>query len=182
VSNLREGRGPRVAAVPPGDDRQRLVCPDCGYVAYENPRIVVGTVCRWAGRILLCRRAIEPRCGYWTLPAGYLERHERPEEGARREAWEEARARVTVGPLMAVYSLVRISQVQLIYCGRLASPELMPGPESEAVALFTWDEIPWDELAFPTVRWALERDRAVGDSSMVIAASNPEPELPPERW
>ena len=138
-----------------GDDRERLTCRDCGFVAYENPKIVVGSVVAADGGVLLCRRAIEPRHGFWTLPAGYLEMHETVEEGARREAWEEARARITLEGLLAVYSIARLGQVQLMYRARLAEPGFAAGPESLDVRVFAWDEIPWDEIAFPTVRWAL---------------------------
>lgn len=153
-------KGPRVRRVPEGDDKPRLVCPECDYVAYENPKIVVGSVITHGDRILLCRRAIEPRRGFWTLPAGYLELHESPEEGAKREALEEACASIELEGLLAVYSIARISQVQLMFRGRLTSPEIAPGPESLEVALVRWDEIPWSELAFPSVHWALTHFQA----------------------
>lgn len=145
--------------VPEGDERERHVCATCGWIHYVNPKIVVGAVCRLDRRILLCRRAIDPRAGYWTIPAGYLEEHERPEAGAAREAMEEATAEIAIDALLAVYAVPRISQVQLIYRARLARPEIAAGPESEAVGLYAWDEIPWRELAFPTVGWALEHFR-----------------------
>ncbi len=148
---------------PEQDDRERLVCERCGFVDYDNPKIVVGSVATWEDRILLCRRAIDPRDGYWTLPAGYLEQNESPEAGALREAWEEARARLEIDQLLATYAITRISQVQLIYRARLVTPEVSAGPESRAVGLFTWDEIPWDELAFPSVRWALDHFRQTMD-------------------
>lgn len=158
--------GPRVVRVPDGDDRERRVCPDCGFVDYENPKIVVGSVATWQGRVLLCRRAIPPRRGYWTLPAGYLELNESPEEGALREAWEEARARLEIEGLLAVYSVRRISQVQMFYRARLAVPEVAAGPESEEVALFDWGAIPWGDLAFPTVHWALEAHARRGNGPL----------------
>lgn len=171
----KAGGGPRIHRIPEYDDRPRLVCPDCGYIAYENPRIVVGSVCRWEdGRILLCRRAIPPRLGYWTLPAGYLELDETAEQGARREAWEEARAQLELDSLLAVYSLRHINQVQLIYRARLLNSDVSAGPESQTVALFEWDEIPWDELAFPSVRWSLNHDREAEGSRVWAAAGNPE--------
>src|SRR5271156_4529673 len=108
-------RGPSSRAIPEGDDRERLVCVECGFVLYDNPKIVVGSVARWGDRILLCRRAINPRRGFWTLPAGYLELNEATAEGARREAQEEALADIAIDGLLAVYSIPRISQVQLIY-------------------------------------------------------------------
>lgn len=141
--------------VPDGDDRRRLVCDTCGFVQYENPLIVVGSVVGWQDHILLCRRAIPPRKGYWTLPAGYLELGESPEAGAMREAWEEARAELEIDQLLAVYAIPRISQVQLIYRARLKHPRVEPGPESEEVGLFRFDEIPYDDIAFPSVHWAL---------------------------
>ena len=148
-------RGPSVVAIPEGDNRERMVCPDCGFINYENPKIVVGSVCLWEGRILLCRRAINPRRGFWTLPAGYLELHESTPAGAIREAWEEAQAKITIDGLLAVYDIPRISQVQIMYRARLVTPDVAAGPESLEVKLFAWEEIPWDELAFPSVRWAL---------------------------
>jgi len=155
MSEDHEASGPRQRLVPEGDDRERLVCPDCGYIAYENPLIVVGAVATWQDRILLCRRAIPPRKGYWTIPAGFLERGESPSEGAVREAWEEARARLSINALLAVYSLSDIYQVQLIYRAELLSPDVAAGPESAEVGLYCWDDIPWAELAFPTVEWSL---------------------------
>ncbi|MBX9751268.1 MAG: NUDIX hydrolase [Roseococcus sp.] len=146
----------RIPEGPPGvEDRERLVCGDCGYVAYENPKIVVGSVVAEAGRILLCRRAIDPRRGYWTLPAGYMELGETTEEGAKREAWEEARARLELDGILAIYSIARIGQVQIIYKAHLAEPGIAPGPESLEVRFFTWEDIPWDDIAFPSVHWAL---------------------------
>src|SRR5919112_2816643 len=134
-----------IRTVPPGDDRERLTCPDCGFVAYENPKIVVGSVVSDDGRILLCRRAIEPRRGFWTLPAGYMEMAETVEEGARREAWEEARARIVLEGVLAVYSIARIGQVQVLFRAGFAEPGFEAGPESLEVRLFPWDEIPWEE-------------------------------------
>jgi ADP-ribose pyrophosphatase YjhB (NUDIX family) len=164
-------------AVPPGDDRERLVCDACGHVHYENPKIVVGSVSTWQGRILMAKRAIPPRTGYWTLPAGYLELNETPEAGAAREAWEEARARIALDGLLAVYSIPRISQVQLIYRGRLTSSEIGVGPESMDVALYDWSDIPWDALAFPSVRWALGHALEIGDATHFTPRGNPPGEL-----
>ena len=113
--------------VPDGDNRERLVCDSCGFVSYENPKVVVGSVCTWGERILLCKRAIEPRRGFWTLPAGYLEVREATGVGAAREAWEEALARIEIDALLAVYNIPRISQVQVIYRARLLAPTSPPG-------------------------------------------------------
>lgn len=165
--------GPRHWQVPPGDDRLRLTCPDCGYVAYENPLIIVGSVAVWEERILLCRRAIPPRCGYWTLPAGFMELQETTQEGAAREAREEAGARIRVGGLLAVYNLPRISQVHLIYQADLLCPEIAAGPESLEVGLFSWAAIPWGELAFPTVAWALRAWKAHRETPGALPVGNP---------
>jgi ADP-ribose pyrophosphatase YjhB (NUDIX family) len=160
---------------PDGDDRDRHVCPACGTIHYLNPKVVVGSVCTLGdGRLLLCRRAIEPRAGFWTIPAGYLELGESAEEGARREAWEEARARIELEGLLAVYSVRRINQVQLLYRARLLDPAVEPGPESLEVRLVGWDAIPWDSLAFPTVRWILERAGALrGRPGPLVTVGNP---------
>ena len=159
--------------VPEGDDRARLVCRDCGFINYENPKVVVGSVAAWQDRILLCRRAIEPRRGFWTLPAGYLEQNETAAAGAEREAWEEARAKLEIDQLLAVYSIPRISQIQLIFRARLAVPEVAPGPETLELDLFAWEAIPWDQLAFPSVHWALADYRAVRGQRVFAPRSNP---------
>ncbi len=160
--------------VPDGDDHNRLVCDHCGHIQYVNPKLVVGAVVHDGDRILLCRRAIEPRLGYWTMPAGYMELRESTEDAARREAMEEACARIDIDALLAVYSVPRISQVQIIYRARLADPEIAAGPESQEVGLFRWDEIPWTELAFPTVVWALRQFREAPPSGPFAPFTNPE--------
>lgn len=159
--------------VPPGDDRERMVCDECGWVNYINPKIVVGAVCRHGEKVLLCRRAIEPRKGFWTIPAGFMEERETSEQGAAREAWEEATAELRMGPLLAVYNIPRISQVQLIYKAELISPNVAAGPESLEVGFFGFDEIPWDDLAFPSVHWALNQVREVWDQEVFPAFTNP---------
>ena len=178
-SRMADGAPPLVGQfarrIPPGDDRERLVCRDCGFVLYENPRVIVGAVVHHEGRILLCRRAIPPRAGFWTLPAGHLELHESPAEGACREAWEEARARIAIEALLAVYTIPHLSQVQLMYRARLVNPaEIAAGPESQEVALFAWEAIPWPELAFPSVHWALEHYHQTRDRSGFAPYANPE--------
>ena len=142
--------------VPTGDDRPRLVCQECGWINYVNPKVIVGAVVTAGEHLLICRRAIEPRRGYWTIPAGFMEQNETAEEGAAREAREEANAHIAINALLGVYSIPRISQVQLIFRAELADPNVSPGPESLDVELITWDQIPWTELAFPSVRWALQ--------------------------
>ena len=152
---------------------ERHVCAVCGNIHYVNPKIVVGSVCSWDGRILLCRRAIEPRLGFWTIPAGYLEEHEAPTDGAMREAREEACADIKIDALLAVYSVLRISQVQLIYRATLAAPDFSPGVESLETKLVAWDEIPWDDLAFPSVHWALNHHRSVEGKAQFVPFANP---------
>ena len=158
---------------PDGDNRPRRVCDHCGFIDYANPRLVVGVVATWEDRILLCRRAIEPRKGYWTLPAGFLEERETTEEGAAREAWEEAHAELEVGPLLGLYNVARIGQVHLFYRAQLRSADVRPGDESLAVALLLWDEIPWEQLAFPTVYWALRAHDELKDTPVFTPRSNP---------
>lgn len=166
--------GPIHRRIPEGDSLPRLVCNDCGFVLYENPKVVVGTVSSWQGKVLMARRAIEPRRGYWTLPAGFMEKDESSEQGARRETWEETRAEVALDGLLAVYNIVRVSQVQLFYRAKLLKEHIAPGPESLEVALFNWSDIPWRELAFPSVEWALHHWHAVRDQAKFFTFTNPE--------
>ena len=139
-----------------GENRERLACDRCDYVHYVNPVVVVGMVVTVEDRVLLCRRDIDPRSGFWTMPAGFLEEGESSEEGACREAREEALAEVDVEGLLAVYDIPHISQIQLIYRGALRGERYGVGEETREVALFAPDEIPWDALAFPSVHWALQ--------------------------
>ena len=162
-----------IRTTPQGEDRERLTCPDCGFIAYENPKIVVGSVVAVDGRVLLCRRAIEPRRGFWTLPAGYMEMGETVEEGAAREAWEEARARIGIEGVLAVYSIARIGQVQVIFRAHLAEPGFEAGPESLEVGLFGWADIPWGDIAFPSVHWALRAWRDTWHAPLAAPALNP---------
>ncbi|MDR3537050.1 MAG: NUDIX hydrolase [Acetobacteraceae bacterium] len=165
-----------VRQIPEGDDRERMVCAACGHVAYENPKVIVGAVVVSDGAVLMCRRAIEPRRGFWTLPAGYMELGETIEEGAAREAMEEAHARIVLDGILGVFSVARINQVQVIFRGRFADaahPHFAAGVESQEVALFRWHQIPWDEIAFPTVRWALQAWREGGAGPLAAPAGNP---------
>lgn len=144
-------------AVPEGDTVERNVCRTCGFIDYVNPKIVAGAVVFNAkGEVLMCRRAIEPRSGFWTLPAGFMEQGESVQEAAIRETWEEARAVITIEDLIGVYSVPRISQVQIFFRARLAEPGISAGPESLEVRFFALDDLPEAELAFPSVRWALD--------------------------
>ncbi|MCB1476049.1 MAG: NUDIX hydrolase [Rhodobiaceae bacterium] len=159
--------------VPRGDNLERAVCDHCNFVHYENPRIVVGSVVRHEGKILMCRRAIEPRRGLWTLPAGFLEIGETPEAGARREAMEEANAALDIQSLLAVYTIHKLSQVQIMYRAALAAPDFSAGPESLEVRLFAFSDIPRDEIAFPSVHWALDHDRAIEEGRASAPFANP---------
>lgn len=175
-SGTGQSVGPDVWKIPEGDEHERLVCSHCGFIHYDNPKIVVGSVAVWEDKVLLCRRAIEPQIGYWTLPAGFMELNERSEAAAAREAWEEARAEIEVGDLFALYNIPRISQVQLFYRATLRTPAIEPGPESTEVRLFGWDELPEDEFAFPSVRWALEHYREIaGREAFAIRTNPPDP-------
>lgn len=156
---------PVVVRVPEGDNRPRHVCDACGVVHYQNPKIVAGCIAEWEDRVLLCRRGIEPRYGYWTLPAGFLENGESVYAGAERETLEEAHARVRVTQLFADFSLPHINQVYMLYRGILLDLDFGPGHESIDVRLFTEAEVPWGQLAFPVIREALQlyfRDRREG--------------------
>jgi ADP-ribose pyrophosphatase YjhB (NUDIX family) len=145
--------------VPEGDNRERYVCDRCGAIHYSNPKIVAGCIPEWGERILLCRRAIEPRYGLWTLPAGFMENGETTEQAAARETLEEARARVDVIGLYGVFSIPHISQVYMLFRARLLDLDFGPGPESLEVELFDPAYLPWDELAFPVVQRTLEQYR-----------------------
>ena len=142
--------------VPAGDNRERFVCDDCGTIHYSNPNNVCGAILTWGDKILLCKRAIEPRCGLWTLPAGFMENHETVAEAAARESMEEANAKAGKLDLFGVFSLPHISQVYLMFRGELLSEDVSPGVESLQTGLFEIDDIPWGELAFPVVTRCLK--------------------------
>lgn len=141
--------------VPEGDTRLRHVCDTCGAVHYQNPLIVTGCIAEWDDRILMCRRAIQPRYGLWTLPAGFMENGETVQEGAARETWEEARARVNVVALFTTFTLPHINQVYMLFRSRLVEPRFGPTNESLEAGLFAEEAIPWRELAFPVVAESL---------------------------
>jgi ADP-ribose pyrophosphatase YjhB (NUDIX family) len=141
--------------VPPGDSLPRHVCDNCGTIHYRNPLMVVGTIPEWSDQILLCRRAIEPRSGLWTLPAGFMELGETTAETALRETLEEAKARVELGEVFSLLSVPHVNQVHLFYRARLPEPDFAPGEESLEVALFRESEIPWNEIAFRTITTTL---------------------------
>jgi ADP-ribose pyrophosphatase YjhB (NUDIX family) len=158
--------------VPDGDHLPRHVCPACQTIHYQNPKIVVGCVPEHEGRILLCKRAIEPRLGYWTVPAGFMENGETLQAGAARESWEEAEARVEIGALLAVVDVVHAHQVHVLFRARLPEPSFGAGAESLAVDLYRPEDIPWGEIAFPSVDFALRRlleDRARGVEGLHLA-------------
>lgn len=151
--------GPNIRMIPEGEDRPRLVCGECGFIFYENPKLIVGAVCTWGDAYLLCRRAIEPRRGYWTIPAGFMELGETAEAGAIREVWEEAGARVVIDSLLGVYSISEINQVHLVYRARMETACFKAGVESLETRLFAWNDIPWEELTYPNVAWSLRHHR-----------------------
>lgn len=151
--------------IPEGDSRFRFVCTGCGMVHYENPKLVVGCIPVREGRILLCRRAIEPRHGLWTFPSGFMENGESVEAGAMREAREEANADVTIIRLLAVYSIPQVNQVYMSFLAALNNADVAPGKESLEVRLFDPGDIPWDAIAFRAVHFALDFFIAHSDSS-----------------
>lgn len=151
--------------IPPGDHLARHVCDACGTIHYQNPRLVVGCVPEHAGRILLCRRAIEPRRGYWTVPAGFMENGETLQQAAARESQEEALAQVEIGSLLSMVHVLHAQQVHVFFRATLREPSFGAGPESLEVELVHPQEIPWPELAFPSTEFTLRRyleDRAAG--------------------
>ncbi|MCB1749636.1 MAG: NUDIX hydrolase [Gammaproteobacteria bacterium] len=141
--------------VPEGDNRPRHVCDSCSEIFYQNPNIVAGCVPVWGEQILLCKRAIEPRYGLWTLPAGFMENGETTAEAAARETWEEASTRVEVGELFAVFNLPQINQVYMMFLAVMPALEFGPGTESLDCRLYDEPDIPWDQLAFPTITHTL---------------------------
>ena len=154
-----------VQRIPDGDNLPRFVCTACATVHYENPKIIVGCVPEHDGRILLCKRAIEPRLGYWTFPAGFMENGETLETGAARECLEEACASVEIGSLLAVVNVVHAHQVHIMFRARLPKPEFAAGSESLEVGLYRPQDIPWPDIAFRSIEFALRRylsDRAAG--------------------
>lgn len=144
--------------IPAGDNLHRYVCDDCGTIHYQNPRLIVGCAPVWDNqRVLLCRRAIEPRRGFWTIPAGFMENGESAEDGAARETREEANARVRIDALHTVYSIPHINQVHMLFLAELLDLDFYPGPESLEVRLFEEEDVPWEDVAFHSVQFCLER-------------------------
>ena len=169
---------PVALKLPPGDTLPRHVCGNCGTIHYQNPRMVVGCIPEWEDRILLCRRAIEPRSGLWTVPAGYMENGETTFQGALRETLEEANARVEIGPLYALYNIPHIHQVYILFRARLLDTDVSPGAETLEVRLFLESEIPWDRIAFASVRNTLTQyyaDRRNGEYRFHMGTIEPGP-------
>jgi len=159
--------------IPEGDDRERFVCTACEFIHYLNPRIIVGCLPVYEGRVLLCKRAIEPRYGLWTLPAGFMENGESTLQGAARETWEEARAKATDLQLYRIFDLPYISQVYMFYRCGIERGEYGVGPESLECGLFSADEIPWEEMAFPVVTETLRdffAEREYGEFPVKVSA------------
>lgn len=150
---------------PAGDDRPRYLCESCGTIHYENPKIVVGCIVERKGKILLCRRAIEPRSGKWTLPAGYLENGETVAQGARRETLEEAGARIEILAPYALFNICYVNQVYLMFRARMADANIKAGSESSEVRFFLERDIPWDQIAFTVIEETLRhyfKDKPTG--------------------
>ncbi len=145
-----------VFRVPRGDNRERFLCESCGTIHYQNPRIVTGCLAIWKDQVLFCKRSIQPRSGFWTLPAGFLENGETATAGAERETWEEALAKVANLELYTMFSLPHISQIYLFYRAELIDGAFAPGEETAAVSLFHEADVPWEELAFPVIRDTLK--------------------------
>ena len=165
---------PVVSQIPAGDNRPRFVCQSCGWIHYQNPLMVVGCVPDHQGSILLCKRSIQPRYGYWTLPAGFMELGESMGEAALRETWEEARARVELGPLFAMVDVIHARQIHAFFAAVLSEPEHAPGEETLETRLFRPEEIPWEKMAFPSVRIALEqylRNKDSGHAGVHLATA-----------
>jgi ADP-ribose pyrophosphatase YjhB (NUDIX family) len=169
--------------IPDGDTLSRFVCANCGTIHYQNPKIVVGCLPEWDGRVLLCKRAIEPRHGLWTLPAGFLENGETLPAGAIRETLEEANARVALGDLYTVISLPQINQVYMMFRARLEDVDFRPGAESLDVRLFDERDIPWEALAFRTIARTLRNwflDRKSGVFPLSLSDLSRRPPVPPD--
>lgn len=143
---------PVALRTPDGDTLRRHVCTSCGIIHYQNPKMIVGCIPEWEGRVLLCRRAIEPRRGLWTVPAGFMENGETTFNGARRETLEEANARVEIDSLYALYNIPHINQVYLLFRARLLDLDFSPGEETLEIRLLDETDIPWEHIAFATVR------------------------------
>lgn len=168
---------PVTRKVPPGDTLQRHVCDACHTIHYQNPRMVVGCIAEWEERILLCRRGIEPRHGLWTVPAGYMENGETTYQGAVRETLEEANARVEIGALYALYNIPHINQVYILFRARLLDADVTPGHETLEARLFAEHEIPWEKIAFATVRNTLTHyydDRRRGEYKFHLGTIEPQ--------
>jgi ADP-ribose pyrophosphatase YjhB (NUDIX family) len=151
--------------VPAGDRLPRHICDSCGAIHYRNPRLVVGALPVWEDRVLLCRRAIEPRLGKWTLPAGFMENAETVAEAALRETWEEANARIELDEMFTVISVPHVSQVHVVYLARLLDADFSAGEETLEARLFREEEIPWEHIAFRTISITLKHffdDRRLG--------------------
>lgn len=162
---------PNHVSIPQGDNRERAVCSQCGFIHYQNPNIICGCLPIYEDKVLLCKRAIEPRLGFWTLPAGFMENGETLQEGAQRETWEEAKAKLKNLSLYSVFNLPTINQVYVIFKAEVIDGIHAVGEESSATRLYEEHEIPWNELAFPTISNTLKRffeDRKTGEYPIIV--------------
>tara|TARA_B100002019_G_scaffold276807_1_gene276001 strand:- start:319 stop:885 length:567 start_codon:yes stop_codon:yes gene_type:complete len=167
---------PTQNTIPEGDNKERAVCTVCGAIHYQNPKVVSGCILEWENKILLCKRATEPRSGFWTLPAGFLENNETVAEGALRETYEEANARSSEIKLFFMCDLRHISQIYMMYVGKLLDGKYAPGPESEEVELFSESDIPWGDIAFSVIEKTLRlyfEDKKKGHLSLHFDTIDP---------
>jgi len=165
-----------VLRIPEGDNLPRFICDSCGEIHYQNPKIVAGCIPEWEDKILLCKRAIEPRHGLWTLPAGFMENKETTPQAALRETLEEANARAQIISLFALFNIPHISQVYIMFRAKMTDLDYKPGLESLEVDLFSEEQIPWNELAFPVVKETLIRyykDRSIGNFNIHVDDIHP---------
>jgi ADP-ribose pyrophosphatase YjhB (NUDIX family) len=177
-------KGPRIKKIPDGDTRERLTCPECDHIAYENPKVVNVLIATFEGEILLARRDIDPRKGYWTLPGGYMENGETPNEGALREAFEEAGAKGKPGPLVAICQPPKKNEVIMVFRTELSAREAEAKTETQEVKFFKWEDIPWKELAFPFVgealhAWNKTKDKTEFQPEFIISHWPPKVAPPP---
>jgi len=160
--------------IPESDNLVRDVCDTCGFIGFQNPKLVVGVVVTADdGRFLLCKRAIEPRAGFWAIPTGYQELNETPEDGAIRETMEKANAKILIDQVLAIYSITRLSQIQIIYRVKLKGNSYSAESESTEVDLYHWADIPWEDIAFPSVHWALQQFNSLIGNDSFAPFGNP---------
>lgn len=176
---------PTEKKIPEGDDRERHCCEACGHIHYYNPKMIVVCLPRWQDKVLMCKRGIEPRHGFWTLPGGFMELDETTEQGAIRETWEETRAEVEIERLHGVYNMPQINQVYFVYLANMLTPYFETTPESTDIQLLEHHEIPWDQLAFKVIKTALQQyvdDQPYGNNGVHHDVITFEKNIVTDRW